>query len=318
VATACSEPEEEVSLFAAASLRHAVEDAAEAFEASHPDRRVRVVTAGSQVLRRQIAAGAPASVFVPASLDHARTPDVAARLEEPATLACNRLVVVTPPGSEVRSFEDLPDAERLVLGTPEVPVGAYAEQVLEAAGRRYGDDWQRRITQRIASREIDVRQVLAKVTLGEADAGIVYRTDAIAAGDTVATLEIPDELNVEARYPVAVVRDGPAPEGARILASWLRSDAGFAVLSRHGFERCSSPRSAGADTASVRPGVERRAPGDEETPRRDSPKDRGRGAPALSSPPALLASRNEEEPTRIPHSLEPRVDARSVQARRAP
>ena len=231
----CDRSGEEVTLFAAASLERAMNDAASTYEAEEGV-HVRVVSAGSQVLRRQIEAGAPASLFVPASPEHLESDGIASLLEPPATLACNRAVLVVRPGSLAVDLETLPRAERLVLGASEVPIGAYADEILDRAEARFGPAWRAGVQARLVSRELDVRHVLAKVTLGEADAAIVYRTDALDSG--LRTIEIPDELGVVARYPIAVVRDGPALGRARRFAWWLGHDEGAQILARHGFERC--------------------------------------------------------------------------------
>ncbi|HJL14020.1 MAG TPA: molybdate ABC transporter substrate-binding protein [Sandaracinaceae bacterium LLY-WYZ-13_1] len=233
VLAGCAEAPEPVRVFAAASLREAMEDAAAAW-----DGPVRVTSAGSQVLAHQIAAGAPASVFAPASEAHAEA--VAERLDRVRPLACNALVLAVAPSSDVQRFEDLPRASRLVLGTPEVPVGAYAETVLARAAARFGDGWRRRVRARVVSREIDARQVLAKVTMGEADAALVYRTDAAAAGDAVRAVPIPEAIAVRPRYPVAVVSDGPAAADAADFVRWLRAEEGFSHLAEHGFVRCAA------------------------------------------------------------------------------
>lgn len=218
-------------VFAAASVGQAMEEAGEAWTA-RSGVEVRVTAAGSQVLRRQIEAGAPADVYAPASFAHLEGA-VSERLEAPALLGCNHPVVVARPGSSVRALSSLDRAERIVLGAPEAPIGAYADAILARATERYGEAWRRRVDRRVVSREIDVRQVLTKVQLGEADAAIVYASD--AAGSPLRVARIPDGLEVEARYPVAVVADAPAE--ARDFARWLRED-GFAHLERHGWTRC--------------------------------------------------------------------------------
>lgn len=222
-------PEGDVVVFAAASLRVALEDAVEGWPGE-----VRISTAGSQVLRRQIVAGAPADVFVPASFAHVEGELIEARLEPPALFACNSLVLVVPESSPIRRFEQLPEAERIVLGTPEVPVGAYADMLLLAAGRRFGGDWRERALGHVVSREIDVRQVLAKVTLGEADAALVYGSDAHFA--PVRQIDPPEGLEVSARYPISLTR-GASPE-ARDLVRWLRSEPTRTLLLDRGFDEC--------------------------------------------------------------------------------
>lgn len=228
----CAAEDRTLSVFTAASLGEAMEEHARAFERDHQGVDVRVVVAGSQVLSRQIEEGAPADVFAPASPEHAA--GIEALLEAPRALACNELVIVTPPSSQVRSFAELAEVDRLVVGTPEVPIGAYTDAMLA----RTPAALRRRIEARIASRELDVRQVLAKVVLGEADAAIVYRTDAIHAGAAVRTVSIDPALTVTARYPIAVVRASREPELARAFVSFAGTAEGRAILEAHGFVEC--------------------------------------------------------------------------------
>lgn len=230
---------EEVTVFAAASLRDALTDAAEVYESSHEGVEIVISTGGSQVLRRQVEAGAPANVFAPASPAHVEAPSIAAQLEAPRVLTCNDLVLAVERGSSVRRLDDLPDAQRLVLGVPEVPVGAYADTLIERGAEHFGESWARGVRHAVVSREIDARQVLAKVTLGEADAALVYRSDARAARGSIRMIEVPAELGVTAVYPIAIVRGASAP--ARGFSDWLVSPGGQALLARHGFASCAHP-----------------------------------------------------------------------------
>jgi len=117
-----------------------------------------------------------------------------------------------------------------------VPIGEYTVRILEAASRRYGPAFGAAVESRVASRELNVRQVLAKVALGEADAAIVYRTDALASRGAVEVISIPPELNVVAEYPIAVLRGAPQAGLARAFVELVLSSAGQAVLARHGFQ----------------------------------------------------------------------------------
>ena len=216
-------------VFAAASLRVALAQAAERWSGD-----LEVSTAGSHVLRRQIEAGAPADVFIPASFAHAEAASILPLLDRPTELVCNDLVLVVPSESPIHSFEELSGAQRIVLGTPDVPVGEYADVALQRGADAWGARWRERVMHHVVSREIDVRQVLAKVTLGEADAALVYASDARVAD--VRRIDLPTDVRVQARYPIASVR-GANPDGVR-FARWLRSDQGLEVLFDHGFEPC--------------------------------------------------------------------------------
>jgi molybdate transport system substrate-binding protein len=145
------------------------------------------------------------------------------------------MIVSKAKESTLREFRSLPDAERIVLGGAEVPVGTYTNQALYAAARDYGADFRKRVETHVVSREPDVRQVLAKVALGEADAGIVYRTDALTQKDKVGVVSIPTAYNVRAQYPVAVTATARAPELAREFVDLLLSPEGQKVLAEEGF-----------------------------------------------------------------------------------
>ncbi|HUM09788.1 MAG TPA: molybdate ABC transporter substrate-binding protein [Myxococcaceae bacterium] len=226
-----------LTVFAAASLRDAFGRLGETFERAHPRAQVRFNFAGSQELRTQIEHGAPADVFASADTRHMDAARSAGLVGAPTLLATNTPVIVVPAGNPggVQSLADLAKVKRLVLGAPEVPIGAYTVQILERARALFGADFPARVQARVVSRELNVRQVLTKVVLGEADAGLVYRTDARSAADRVRVVEIPPEVNVVAEYPVAVVTRAPHPDLARQWISLVTGPEGQAVLVKAGF-----------------------------------------------------------------------------------
>lgn len=229
--------ETELVLFAAASLRDVLTSIAGDFRREHPGVDVRLSFAGSQELRAQIEHGAPADVFVSADERHMSALREAGRVGEPVVIARNEPVVVVgrAPGDAIPAFGDLPAARRLVIGAPEVPIGRYTAQILDRAAGLHGADFRVRVEARVVSRELDVRQVLAKVVMGEADAGIVYRTDAISAGDAVRVVPIPEAINVVATYPAAIVEGAAHPALARAWLDRLLSGPGQASLRAAGF-----------------------------------------------------------------------------------
>jgi molybdate transport system substrate-binding protein len=233
----------EVVVFEAASLKDVFARLALRFEKEHAGAKVVTNAAGSQELRTQLEHGAAADVFASADRKHMDALAAQGLVGPSVVFACNEPVIVVRPAlaATVKSLADLPRVERLVVGTPEVPIGAYALKLLQKAAARYGADFPRRVDARVASRELNVRQVLAKVVLGEADAGVVYRSDAMAAAGKVAVVAIPADLNVTAEYPIAVLKKAP---NARLAAQWLdlvRSDAGVAALREAGFVACPKP-----------------------------------------------------------------------------
>jgi molybdate transport system substrate-binding protein len=158
----------------------------------------------------------------------------------PALFACNEPVVIVRMGlaASIKAFADLPSVDRIVVGAPEVPIGAYTAQIWKKAAAKLGADFAAHLEEKVVSRELNVRQVLAKVLLGEADAGIVYRSDALAAQGKVALVEIPPELNVTAAYPIAALKGAPHPDLAGAFIDLVRSPAGATVLREAGFVPC--------------------------------------------------------------------------------
>lgn len=234
---AAAGPRATLTVFAAASLREAFAEIGSAFEKDHPGARVDFSFAGSQELRLQIEQGASADVFASADLRHLRALRAQGLVGEPRVFARNRLALVVPRGNPqgLRELRDLPRARRVVLAAPEVPAGAYAAALLEGAGRLYGPAFARDVEARVVSREPNVRQVLAKVELGEADAGLVYRSDAQAACGRVEVVPLPDGLVKEAEYPLAAVSGSKQPAMAAAFVDLVLSPAGQAALERRGF-----------------------------------------------------------------------------------
>ena len=239
--------ERELVVFAASSLREAFIELARSFERAHPGVEISFNFGGSQDLRRQIVEGAPADVFASADERQMAELEAAARVEAPRVFARNAPVVVVAreKADVLRTFADLPNAERIVLGAPDVPIGRYALAVLDAASHTLGADFRARVEARVVSHELNVKQVLAKVALGEADAAIVYRTDAAAARGDVTVVELPAEIAVVARYPIAVAKGAPHPRLARAWVELVLAPDGQGRLEHAGF--------ATSDGAEARP-----------------------------------------------------------------
>ncbi|MEX1362502.1 MAG: molybdate ABC transporter substrate-binding protein [Nannocystaceae bacterium] len=238
-----SDPATTVTVLAASSLVDAFAELRIAFEGTNPGVDVVVSTAGSQALRLQIVQGAPADVFASANPAHMDALRREGLVRDVVTFAKGTLVLVVPRGNPagLRSLADLPRARRVVMGTEEVPIGAYTRTVLERAESLYGPGFRSQVEARVVSLEPNVRLVLAKVELGEADAAIVYRSDTIGAGAggregprEVEVIELPD-LGVTPRYHVGVLTAAAAPALADRFVAHLRSELGRTVLTRHGF-----------------------------------------------------------------------------------
>ncbi|MGB0113902.1 MAG: molybdate ABC transporter substrate-binding protein, partial [Ilumatobacteraceae bacterium] len=200
-----------------------------AYTASHPDTEVTFNFAGSSELVAQILEGAPADVYVSADVANMdRLTDAEATDGDPVIFATNRSEIIVAPENPV-SISDVADlaADDLIVVTcaPEVPCGSYATQIFVNAGVPVTPD----------SYERNVKSVVTKVTLGEADAGIVYRTDVVAAGKDAEGVEIPDAINVVAQYPIAVTAESSATESAGDFVDFVQGDDGQAILASFGF-----------------------------------------------------------------------------------
>jgi len=233
----------EILVFTAASLTAAFQAAGMVFQTNHPEVSVLFNFAGSQTLSRQIAQGAPADVFASADRKQMTAAVSSGRIaaDAPVTFAHNRLVVITPasnPG-HVSDLSDLTQPGlKIVIAADAVPVGRYTRIFLEKASsmNKLGPEYKNQVLANTVSLEENVKAVQSKVVLGEADAGIVYRTDAAAAGDgAVQVIEIPDRLNIEADYPMAVVADSANPPAAAAWVDFVLSPAGQKVLASYGF-----------------------------------------------------------------------------------
>jgi molybdate transport system substrate-binding protein len=235
--------ESELIVFAAASLADVFTDLTQQFEADHPGVEVIINFAGSQQLAHQLSQGAPADVF--ASANH-RQMEAAIGLgrvieDEVIIFTGNRLVIIYPAGNPagIRTLADLSNPGlKLLLAAPEVPAGAYALALLENLERdpSFEPAFRNDVLKNVVSYEENVRAVLSKVMLGEADAGIVYASDAAGKNaDEVGIIEVPDHLNVSATYPIATISNSPQPELGKAFIDFVLSAPGQSLMSDYGF-----------------------------------------------------------------------------------
>ena len=245
-----------LTVYAAASLTEAFRDLGRTLEAAHPGLTVQFNFAGSQQLALQIEQGAPADVFASADQRWMSYVGEKGLLEgEPTMFAGNRLVVIVPRTNpaRIKRLEDLARrGTKVVIAAEAVPVGKYSREALEKLAHADGfpEGYDRRVLANVVSQEENVKSVAAKVQLGEADAGVVYRSDVTpSVARYVRVFEIPDPYNSIATYPIAVLKSARDAEAAREFVTLVASAAGQAVLQRHGLlpaAAVAEPAAAGA------------------------------------------------------------------------
>jgi len=228
-----------LTVFAAASLTDAFTEIGKNFEVANPGVTATFNFAGSQALRTQIEEGAPVDVFASASGKEMDTLLTGKFVAEgmPQIFLTNKLVVILPSNNPagLEKLEELANPGiKLVLAAEEVPVGNYARQALDLMNGLFGPDFKDKVMANVVSNEDNVKQVVAKVQLGEADAGIVYTSDAVAAPD-LKIVEIPAELNVIAKYPIAALAESTDADLAQAFVDYVLSPESQAVLQVWGF-----------------------------------------------------------------------------------
>ncbi len=219
----------EITVFAAASLKATFTELGAQFEAAHPGATVVFTFAGSSDLVTQLSQGAPGDVFAPAdTANMTKAVDAGLVAGEPTNFATNTLTIVTPPDNPagITSFADLANpGAKVVVCAPQVPCGSAAAKLESLTG----------VDITPVSEESAVTDVLGKVTAGEADAGLVYVTDASGAGDGVETVPFPESSQAVNTYPVAVLGESRNAAAAQAFEELLTGPEGRAVLEKAGF-----------------------------------------------------------------------------------
>ncbi len=231
-----------ITVYAASSLTAALYKEAAAFQQAHPDMRVNFNFGGSPTLVTQLDQGAPGDVLATADEKNMKAAsDKGLVTGDVKVFAKNRLVIAVPkdnPGN-VRTPADLAKRGlKIVLAQEGVPVGDYARQSLSKmeADPAYGAGFRDNVLKNVVSEESNVKAVVSKVQLGEADAGIVYKTDISAGvGIDVTTIDIPDQFNIIASYPMAVTTKAGNPSLAAEFIQFVLSKDGQQILAESGF-----------------------------------------------------------------------------------
>ncbi|HZY45604.1 MAG TPA: molybdate ABC transporter substrate-binding protein, partial [Anaerolineae bacterium] len=230
-----------LTVFAASSLTDAYNEIGTAFSADHPDVTVQFNFAGSQQLRTQLEQGAIADVFASANTKEMNTAITSNLIVSGTqqTFLHNRLIVILPKNNPaaIQSLQDLAKPKlKIILAAPAVPVGGYALTALDKMNVEFGATFSMTVVANVVSYEDNVKQVVAKIQLGEGDAGIVYSSDVTpAAAPQLSTIDIPDKYNVLATYPIAVLKAAPHSQAATAFVEYVLSDKGQSILQKWGF-----------------------------------------------------------------------------------
>lgn len=227
-----------LTVLAAASLTNVFPKIAAAYNKSHSKVDFRFSFAGTDTLAAQIQQGAPADVFAGASTSYSDDLSKKKLIDAPKLFCTNQLVLLLPPTNpaHITSLKDLTKAGiKLDIAAPSVPAGSYALTVLQNLDSRYGGSYSKDVLANVVSHETDVEAVLTKVRLGEADAGFVYITDAIASGAKVKTVSLPSYAQAVATYPIAVVSSSKESSIANSFVQYVTSAPAQRMLRKAGF-----------------------------------------------------------------------------------
>jgi molybdate transport system substrate-binding protein len=230
----------ELTVYGAASLKGALDKAKAAYETANPGSTLTISTDSSSALETKIEQGAPADVFLSADTTNPKKlVDKGLADGAPVTFAGNKLTIVVPADNPagIKTPADLAKADvKVIAAGDEVPITKYATQLVANLAKEsgYPADFVAAYTANIASKEDNVKAVIAKIELGEGDAGIVYVTDA-KASTKVATVDVPDSANVPATYDGVVVKASKNAAAAKAFLDWFAGPDGQAILGGLGF-----------------------------------------------------------------------------------
>jgi molybdate transport system substrate-binding protein len=216
-------------VLAAASLTESFGALEAEFEKRFPESQIEVSYGSSSALATQIENGAPADVFASADMQNMQRVHAAGLVDQPRPFAANTLQIVVPAGNpkQITGLADLGKPDLVIaMAAPAVPAGRVAAETFGRAGLPIPE----------SSQEPDVKAVLHRVVLGEADAGLVWTTDVLAAGSTVQGIAIPAALGGQTTYPIAQVKAGTGGTAGAAFIDFILSDTGQQILQRHGFK----------------------------------------------------------------------------------
>ncbi|MCT4593291.1 MAG: molybdate ABC transporter substrate-binding protein [Anaeromicrobium sp.] len=235
--TACGKSVEkkDIIVFAASSLTESMNEIKETYEKEKPNVNIVLNLDSSSRLRVQIEKGVDAHIYLSANKKHPKALVEQGLSNNGSEFVKNTMIFVTPKDGKIKSLEDLTKPCNIVIGQKEVPAGAYALEVIHKLDSKYEDSYGKKVLDNIASRENNVKQVLAKVLLKEADGAFVYTSDLTKdIKDKVSIIEIPKEYNVKAEYGACIL--GKDKE-VLALYKYIMGEEGLEIFEKYGFER---------------------------------------------------------------------------------
>jgi molybdenum ABC transporter molybdate-binding protein len=234
------EKKTEMPLLIAANATDPINKAIATFTRQHPDVSVKATFAGTQVIRTQLEQGAPADLLLTADLGHIEAIRKEGLIDSYVPVSHSHEVIVVPKNNPagIRSLQDLETKPvRLIIGVDTVPIGKYTRQMFANAEKDLGPSFTRNVLSHVVDLETNVKQILQKVAMGEADAGIVYRSDVTAdLADRLALVEIPQKYNVTAVNYIAVPKRAPHPDWGRAFMQFLLSPKGQDIFAEYGYD----------------------------------------------------------------------------------
>jgi molybdate transport system substrate-binding protein len=230
----------ELTIYGAASLKGALDKAKTAYEAANPGTKLVISTDSSSALETKIEQGAPVDVFLSAdTINPNKLVDAGLAAGDPVNFAANKLTVIVPTANTAGIMTPADLARKgikIVAAGDEVPITRYAAQLVANLAKQasYPADFEAAYAANVVSKEDNVKGIVAKIELGEGDAGIVYVTDA-KASIKVGTIDVPDAANVPATYAGVVVKAASDPAAAKAFLDWFAGPDGQAILAGFGF-----------------------------------------------------------------------------------
>lgn len=236
----CNKEKEVITVFAASSLTESMKEIKEVFEKENPNVEIQLNLDSSSRLRTQIEQGVQVDLYLSANKRHYEALNEKDMIASGVNFLSNSLVLIVPKDNpaKLEKPEDLLNECKLVIAQKEVPVGNYALEILDAYDESLGNDYKGRVLKNVVSEENNVKQVVAKVVLGEADAAFVYGSDVTMDNkDKVKVIEIPEKYNVKAAYWMGSMKGSENNKMVQALYNMIAEESGYRIFEKYGFSR---------------------------------------------------------------------------------